>query len=208
MGTKGLPACAPVDEQTIAGRRRVRRVAIIMATLVLPVLVGCSSNSSWSTGSWSSNPAPNKTATATSTPNVAAPPAAQTAQQGTVAPSSYAAPPAVPPDDPRNSVYPNVSLVDLFKDNSPSATSAPNMPHPPSTYTPSGQPYSPPPAQTTAASASNLPHPPTTYTPSGQPYSPPGQTAAAPPQPAPPPTDADLAASAYPTETLWDLFRR
>jgi hypothetical protein len=95
--------------------------------------------------------------------------------------------------------HPNQSITDLFQD----STSPPNVPRPPSSYTPVGQSYSPsgqptyaassPPPQSApvsdgahpnqsitdlfrdSTSPPNVPHPPSSYTPAGQPYSPSGQ---------------------------------
>jgi hypothetical protein len=113
-----------------------------------------------------------------------APPASSAQNPPVAPPSSYAPKPAATPttstDDPRNKVYPTVSILDLFKDGTPGSTSAPNVPHPPSTYTPSGQPYSPPAGQAAATTAA----------------------------PAAEPADANPAASAYPKESLVDFFKR
>jgi DNA-directed RNA polymerase II subunit RPB1 len=165
----------------------------LFVLLALPALGGCSSSSSWMPSSWSSNPPPNQTATAVPPPNAPA----QRAQAGVTTPSSYAASKPVADDDPRNNIYPTVSLLDLFKEGTPTSPS----------YTPSAPSYYP---STASSAAPNMPHPPATYTPSGQPYSPPpGQpAAAAPAAPAPPPSDADLAASVYPKQSLIDIFKQ
>jgi len=180
MGMQGLPARAPVNEW-IAGKGRRRRVAAIIPSLLLPVLVGCSSNSSWSGNSWSANPAPSQTAAVVPPPSAPAPPA-----QPAAAPSASrtTSAPAASTDGVVASPYPTVSLIDIFKEGTPSigSSSASNAPRPPTTYTPSGQPYSPPPS---------------------------GQTAAAAPQSAPAPEPADNSAiSGYPSESLYDLFRK
>jgi hypothetical protein len=281
MGTQGLRTSAPTERGAAAKSRRLRLV-VVTSSLMLPALAGCSSNSPWSTSSWSSNPPPSQTAAVAPPPNsmapaaqpayapppapatAAAPPPQQAnvgsltdsyvgflemfrdhpqpspaptppppqysaatappppplqysaattpgqsaaakpagyasnspsvpqpAQPKTASPSSYAQDtPAAPPssyapkpaqaDDPRNKVYPTVSILDLFKEGTPGYASAPNVPHPPSTYTPSGQPYSPSSGQAAVATAA----------------------------PAAQPSDADPAASAYPRESLVDLFKR
>lgn len=71
--------------------------------------------------------------------------------------TTAAAPPSAPADMPSTGVYPSVSLVDLFKSASASARTA-NVPHPPATYTPVGEPY---------------------VAPAGQPGNPPARAAAA-----------------------------
>jgi hypothetical protein len=72
--------------------------------------------------SWSSNPSQTNNSIAGQQPSAAAP-----------------APPI------SDGVHPNQSITDLFHD-TPSPVS-PNVPRPPSSYTPVGQPYSPPPGQ-------------------------------------------------------------
>jgi hypothetical protein len=94
-----------------------------------------------------------------------------------------AAPPAPPISD---GVHPNQSITDLFRD-TPSPV-APNVPRPPSSYTPVGQPYSPP----------------------GQPAYGASQAAAAPPPSAttsasPPPPISD---GVHPNQSITDLFRQ
>ena len=73
-----------------------------------------------------------------------------------------------------------------------------------------------------AAQTTNMPHPPSSYTPSGQPYTPPagqpayGAAAAAPPAgSAPPPASAPAAnadpatlSGAYPNQSLSDVFSK
>ena len=104
---------------------------------------------------------------------------------------AYGAPVAAapPPVDntPNLSPYPKQSLVDLFRD-SDSPPPAQNVPRPPSTYTPSGQPY-----------AANAPA-----------YNPPAYNAPPAPAPAPPPAAApansEPVASVYPQQSLIDIF--
>jgi hypothetical protein len=96
-----------------------------------------------------------------------------------------AAPP--PPSDEAGASaypYPKQSLVELFNGSTDASAAAPNVPRPPSTYTPAGQPY---PANQPAYGA---------------------PVAAAAPQP-PPPPQADTAASGYPypSQSLLDVFK-
>jgi len=163
---------------------------ILTAIAVVPALAGCSAFSSPS------------------------PPSASTAQPAASVPG-----------------YPTQSITDLFKSDDDTAQQKPGVPHPPSTYYPAngaplpGQPGAaaaaapsnppqsvpgyptvsitdlfksdaPPPAQTTA------PHPPPTYTPSTQ------QGSAAPPAPAAPATSDASASGAYPSQSIFDLFKK
>jgi hypothetical protein len=111
------------------------------------------------------------------------------------------------PDPPQPHVpgYPNQSLVDYFTNarNSQAPVDCvtqsrtADVPRPPSTYTASGQPYSPP-----AGSAAYPPAPPATATASSPPQTPPPSAAASSP---PPPSNT---ASVYPQESLIDFFKR
>ncbi len=207
MGTQGLSINAPIHRWAAAKSRRFR-FGVVMSSLILPGLAGCSSNSSWSPSSWSSNPPANQAAAVGPPPNAAVASAAQPAyaRQATAppaprqysasaqpaptpasvpstaaAPSSYqsaAVTPAVSTEDARNRVYPSVSLIDLFKEGTPGFESTANMPHPPSTYTPSDQPYSPTAGQTAATATT-----------------------------APASTD-HLPGVPYPSESMVDLFKR
>jgi hypothetical protein len=94
--------------------------------------------------------------------------------------------------------YPSKSLIDVFREDS--AASAPAAP------AATG-------ARTVATQNANVPHPPSTYTASGQPYVPPaGQpnygTPQPPAQPAPAAADAPPppTAGAYPSQSLFDIF--
>jgi hypothetical protein len=82
--------------------------------------------------------------------------------------------------------YPKQSLIDLFRGTTQTSgqSQTQSVPHPPSTYTASGQPYSTPPGQ------------PANGTP------PPVATAAAAPPANPDPTDV----SPYPKQTLFEVF--
>jgi len=106
-------------------------------------------------------------------------------------------------------VYPSQSLVDLFKsDAAPSPAPVPNSASAPSTASASNS--------AAPARNAYMPHPPSTYTPSGQPYTPPpGQPAygaspaGAAPAAAPPPATSDQGAAGgvYPQQTLIDIFK-
>lgn len=247
MGTQGLRTHLLIHTWAVAKRRRLLSAAI-MSSLALPALAGCSSFSSPFASSTAppAPPSPYQTA-GMPPPNASPQPTAQGAYvpppaAASAAPSGYAPrggiitpTPAITPDDPRNSVYPtvslvdlfksdfasassanssstsaasggppanpldnvypSVSLVDLFKSDSPSAATSPNVPRPPSTYTPVGQPYSPPPGQ---PAASLPPQPPATNP------APPSAPAAAPAQS----SEAEPTASVYPTQSLMDIFKR
>jgi hypothetical protein len=102
----------------------MRRMALVVASLtVLPMIVaGCSSSP------------PPSSSVASSGGQAAVPP-----------PPTYganaAAAPAAQRDYADSLPYPKQSLIDAFHD-SPDPQN-PSMPHPPSSYTPAGQPYSP-----------------------------------------------------------------
>jgi hypothetical protein len=135
----------------------------LIAASVIPVLAGCSASSPFSDQADKVNPS--QAAGAAALPNAAAiPPARQ--------------------DYADSLPYPKQSLADLFRGST--QTQAPSqtqtVPHPPSTYAPSGQPYSPPPAQ--------------------QPYGAPPPSATAAPPANPGPTDS----LPYPKQSLIDLF--
>ena len=131
-------------------------VALIATWLVLATaLAGCSSFSSPSSSAQTS---------------AAAPPPQYSAAPAPVATTDDAAASAYP--------YPKQSLVEVFRDTSDS-----------------------PPAQ-------NVPRPPSTYTPAGQPYqaNPPYDAAAGAPPPQPSPAADAQAVPGYPQQSLTDLF--
>ena len=101
---------------------------------------------------------------------------------------AYGAPStATPPDASATGAYPSQSLFDLFKSDAPQPARNPNAPHPPSTYTPSGQPYTPPSGQPSyGASAGTAP------------------AAAA----APANSDQPSVGGVYPQQSLIDIFQR
>jgi hypothetical protein len=97
-----------------------------------------------------------------------------------------AAAPSPLPDEAGTSgyPYPKQSLVELFRDSTDAAPAAPNAPRPPTSYTPTGQPY-----------------------PANQPaYGVPVAAAAPPPSP-PPPADNAAVGYPYPNQSLMDLFK-
>jgi hypothetical protein len=102
-----------------------------------------------------------------------------------------------PDANPTAGAYPQQSLVDTFRGSTAPAQTA-QMPHPPGTYTPSAQPYVPPPAQTYAAPASAT-----------QPaYSaPPRYAGAAPAAADAGEYEAAAAAYPYPRQSLIDVFK-
>jgi hypothetical protein len=110
-----------------------------------------------------------------------------------------------PPPQPKVPGYPNQSLWDVFTNGGNSQapvdcvtqSRTANLPRPPSTYTASGQPYSPP-----AGTAAYPPAPPATATASSPPQTPPPSAAASGP---PPPSNT---ASVYPQESLIDFFKK
>lgn len=168
MGKHGLRNHA-MDGGRAAARGRWGRLAVLTASLALsPALAACSGYS----GSGFGDPGtPQQTA--------AAPPPGP----ATAAPASASA----------TGAYPSQSIADLFRSDAAPPAQTTNMPHPPSSYTPSGQPYTPP---------------------AGQPAY--GASAAAPPAAsAPPPASAPAAnvdpatlSGAYPNQSLSDVFSR
>jgi hypothetical protein len=113
----------------------------------------------------------------------AAPPA-QPAYAAPAAGATAAAAPPAKPDYAESLPYPKQSLADLFRGSTDTQTQT--VPHPPAAYTPSNQPYSPPPGQPPAYGA---PQPGTT-------------AAAAPPPAAPNPADS----LPYPKQSLFEIF--
>ncbi len=105
-------------------------------------------------------------------------------------------------------VYPNQSITDLFRDStSPGSTPVSDGVHPNQSITDLFR-------DSTSSAPPNVPHPPSSYTPVAQPYSPPGQpvyggpqnAAVAPAAPAaepPPPSDG-----VHPNQSITDLFRQ
>ena len=167
MGTQGLRGRVSGSRACARGsqtRHALTAVFFIVTSFtLLPALAGCSSFSSSSSS------------------------AAQTAAVPPPPNAAVAAPSAPPADEAGTSAYPypKQSLVDVFRDGTDTAPPAQNVPRPPSTYTPSDQPY-----------------------PANQPaYSAPVAASTAPP--APPPRPGDNAASGYPypKQSLMDLFK-
>lgn len=157
MGTQGLRMSA-VGRGRGARRGHQARASLIISSLaIIPALAGCSS--------WSN---PYATASAPPPPNASAPAPRYAAGATPIA----AAAPADADLAANAYPYPKQSLFDNFRGSTESAQ--PSVPHPPSTYTPVNQPYSPPPAQPAyggpagAAPAAAAPAPNTD--PSGYPY--------------------------------------
>lgn len=262
MGTQGLRNRAMDCRPAAARGQGVRRALIATSFALLPAVAGCSNFAS-------PGPPPQ---TAAGSPAATAPPGPATASvapplpsQGTTVDSArtsnvdflnmFRDPPAqttaTPAPAAATGVYPSQSLADLFRSDSPAPAQTTSVPHPPSSYTPTNQPYAAPSAQPASAAppvpppatggiypsqslvdlfrsdsappaqAANMPHPPSTYTPSDRPYAPPpGQPAygasvgAAPagsvPATAPPPPNSDQGAvgGIYPQQSLSDIFAR
>jgi hypothetical protein len=140
MGTEGLSGRAVLGGR--GGSSAVwRRIAILTVSLaILPLAAGCSGSSLPSFGS--SNPQ-SQPASVPPPPNASAAPAGQ---QAYAPPSSQpAAPataaPAAQQDYSALMPYPKQSLADVFRDST--QPQGQTVPRPPSTYTPSGQPYTP-----------------------------------------------------------------
>jgi hypothetical protein len=160
MGTQGLRI--RVTDCWGASRGSSARLALVVTSFtLLPALAACSSFSSSPSSSAETASVPPPPYSAAPPPAMAAAPAS--AELGT---SGYP--------------YPSQSLVGLFKDSMNSSPQQ-DVPRPPSTYTPSGQPY-----------------------PANQPvYAQPVAASAVPPPPA---NDAN-SYYPYPKQSLTDLFR-
>jgi len=143
-------------------------LSTLIAASVILVLAGCSASSPFS--GQANKPNPKQTAGVAAIPNAAA-----------ISPAQEEYADSLP--------YPKQSLADLFRDSTQtpaqSQTQTQTVPHPPSTYTPSSQPYSPTPGQQSYGA------PPA-----------PSATAAATPPANPDPTDS----LPYPKQSLIDLF--
>jgi hypothetical protein len=196
QGLQGLCSRATVRGRP-AGIRRIRRLTIIMSSLLVwPALAGCSSFSSPLT------PFPSSSSASTGTPNPY--------QTAAMPPSDANAPPP-PAFDARASIYPQQSLVDFKGSTQPSTAADPTLgaypqqplfnggagpspaavPHPPTTYGAPTQSYSPPPGQ----QAYNAP--------AGAAVAvAPARTAAAVPA-----NDDQSMTSVYPKQSLFDLFK-
>ena len=157
--------------------------------IVLPTLFGCAASSSPSTENNEASPYGYPTQSLSDF------------FKGSGTPSQTADCRPEPPPQPHVPGYPNQSLVDYFTNarNSQAPVDCvtqsrtADVPRPPSTYTASGQPYSPP-----AGTAAYPPAP----TASSPPQTPPPSAAASGP---PPPSNT---ASVYPQESLIDFFKR
>jgi hypothetical protein len=152
------------------GDRNLKAASLVLCS----VLAGCASP--WGNSAPSANSSPPMTPAVSQTAVPSPPPTALAAE----------APPS------SDGVHPNQTITEWFRSSSspgsaPGSTNVANVPHPPSSYTPSGQPYTPP----------------------GQAYAPPGQPGYAAPQ------DAGNASTAsetdsngvYPSQSISDLFK-
>jgi hypothetical protein len=207
--------CGVTRNPRLAIRGRRTGFAFMVTALALSALAGCSSLSSPSSSASANPPNPYQTAAAvppasadendyspypkqslvdffrgsTESPppaqSVPRPPAAYTpsGQPYVAGQPAYAAPAPASADEGDYSPYPKQSLVDFFKGSADSPRPAQNAPRPPASYTPSAQPY----------------------TPSAQTY-PPSQPANGAAAPATVPSAP--VASAYPQQSLFDIFKR
>jgi hypothetical protein len=177
MGMRASLSAASEFGRSAVGRKGLVRPALV-ATAITLVLASCSASSPFSNASQTASvpPPPNYPATSAGQPAYAAPPAGTAATAGPPAQQDYTD--SLP--------YPKQSLADLFRGSTETQAPTQNVPHPPSTYTPSNQPYSPPSAQ--SAYGASLP----------------GTTAAA-----APPANADPTDSLpYPKQSLFELFSK
>jgi hypothetical protein len=161
----------PKKTAEIRGDQNLKAASLLLCSM----LAGCAS------------PWGNSAPSASSPPSIA--PAVSQAAVGSPQPTALAAEEAPPSDG----VHPNQTITDLFR------TSSSPRPAP-------GPGPAPAPA---TANAANVPHPPSSYTPSGQPYTPPAQPAYGTPQnsgdvSAASDTDSD---GVHPSQSITDLFR-
>ena len=173
MGIGGLLSAASALPRRPVADRGAFVWSVLIATWHL-VLAGCSAGTN--------TLSPNQTA-GVPAPTPAAGQAAAPASQ-----PSYAAAASAAQQDYSDSLpYPKQSLADLFRGSTQTQAQSQTqtVPNPPSTYTASGQPYTPPPGQQ----------------PYGAPPAPGANAAAAPPA-NPDPTDS----LPYPKQSLIDLF--
>jgi hypothetical protein len=175
MGTEGLSGRAVICGRggSSAPWRRIATLAVSLA--ILPFVAACSGSSLPSFGS--SNPQ-SQAASVPPPPNVSVVPGGQ--QAYVPPPSQPAAPATTAPAAQRDysdlMPYPKRSLVDEFRDS----------------MQPQGQ---------------TVPHPPGTYTPSGQAYTPQEQAAGAAAVAAAPPANSDTSnLLAYPKQSLFDAM--
>lgn len=198
MGTQALCHRGTDCWRVAAGRSQSHlarpprlRLALTMTCLTLvQVLAGCSSFSSPSSSA--STIPPNPSQTAASPPGMAGAPIAATS--GPAAADPYGSP----------YPYPKQSLVDVFRDSTDSQAPAQIVPRPPSTYTPSAQPYytGQPPAYGTVAGNTAPPG----AAPPQAAALPPG---APPPGAPPPPANSQQGnVGPYPSQSLFDVFSK
>ena len=175
------------DNHSAATRARGWSGLNLVPLLLCSALSGCAS-------SWGNSP-----------PSSLSPISSQGNNSASGQPPSSSAPP--PPIS--DGAHPNQSITDLFRDSTTTTAAAPisDGAHPNQSITDlfrdSSSPQTP-----------NVPRPPSSYTPVGQPYSPPGQSANGAPQAAgssataataPPPPISD---GAHPNQSITDLFRQ
>ena len=173
MGIGGLLSAASAQPRRPVADRGAFVWSVLIATVAALVLAGCSAGTNTF--------GPNQTA------GVPAPTSAGQAAAPASQPSYAAATSAAQQDYSDSLPYPKQSLADLFRGSTQTQAQSQTqtVPHPPSTYTASGQPYTPPAGQQ----------------PYGAPPAPGASAAAAPPA-NPDPTDS----LPYPKQSLIDLF--
>ena len=173
MGIGGLLSAASALPSRPVADRGAFVWSVLIATMATLVLAGCSARTN--------TLSPNQTASAPA-PTLAGQAAAPASQ-----PSYTPAASAAQQDYSDSLPYPKQSLADLFRGSTQTQAQSQTqtVPHPPGTYTVSGQPYTPPPGQQ----------------PYGAPPAPGASAAAAPPA-NPDPTDS----LPYPKQSLIDLF--
>jgi hypothetical protein len=163
MGTHGLRARGGVKRLTAGRRGGGRRVLFVASIGLLPALAGCSSFSPSSASNAAGPPNNSSVVGGQSAAPSGYPPAVATAAAPPPAP--HYAPATLTDPGPRGYLSvagaaesapstedtgPSGLLVALFKSTSTPPAGSANMPHPPSTYTASAPPYTPPPAQPAA----------------------------------------------------------
>ena len=173
MGIGGLLPAASAQPRRPVADRGAFAWSVLIATVAALVLAGCSAGTNTF--------GPNQTA------GVPAPTSAGQASAPGSQPSYTTATSAAQQDYSDSLPYPKQSLADLFRGSTQTQAQSQTqtVPHPPSTYTASGQPYTPPAGQQ----------------PYGAPPAPGASAAAAPPA-NPDPTDS----LPYPKQSLIDLF--
>ena len=235
MGMQGFYGRPGWRRRAVVRGHRAPLHAATFSFFLLAALAGCSSNSSWSGSSQSVAvaPPPNQPtySSAAQSPPPQVTPSGYEAPEGLpypqqtlfdgfkgnatnasarpLAPSAAGTQITTESAEASSLPYPRQTLFSAFQGSG--SAQAPNVPHPPSTYTASGQPYVLPQGQPTYSSPppQSAQRPPSNYTASGQPYSPPGQPAARPPKGSAPQAAADddeQAVPGYPARSISDIF--